>query len=174
MDISVPNFFAVLERYNPHSGTFFTPVGEMGLALHELWEVSKLPIGSLPYEEYFPSNQELRQLAKDEPELYEVCRELMCHFYICMDIHRVKGNFNGQKAWADYLFLNLSSTPEEVKIRPAASETELNEHLIAGRGDVVLTEDIDGYFEGDSFKSFHRQARHPLSKRAALARFLSI
>ena len=65
MDISVPNFFVILERYNPHSGTFFTPVGEIGLALQELWEVSKLPMESLPYEEYFPGNQELRQLAKD-------------------------------------------------------------------------------------------------------------
>jgi len=95
MDICIPNFFAVLERYNPHSGTFFIPIGEMGLALHEMWEVSKLPMGSMPYEEYSPGNRELRQLAKDEPDLYEIYRELMCHFYICMDIHRVKGNFNG-------------------------------------------------------------------------------
>ena len=60
LDIHIPNFFAILERYNPHSGTFFTPVGEMGLSLHEMWEVSKLPMGSLPYEEYFPCDQELR------------------------------------------------------------------------------------------------------------------
>ena len=60
VDISVPNFFAMLEQYNPHSGTFFTPVGEMGLSLHEMWEVSKLLMGSLPYEEYFPCDRELR------------------------------------------------------------------------------------------------------------------
>jgi len=98
LDISVPNFFAIVERFNPHSRTFFTPVGEMGLPLHEMWEVSKLPMGSMPYEEYFPTNQELRQLAKDSPELYEVYQELMCHFYICMDIHRPKGNIIGQKS----------------------------------------------------------------------------
>jgi len=159
MDISVPNFFAVLERYNPHSGTFFTPVGEMRLALHELWEVSKLPMGDLPYEEYFPGDQELRQLARDEPELYEVYQELMCHFYICMDLNKTKGNLNGQKAWADYLFLNLSSASEGVKLRPATSDAEINKRLLAGYGDVMLAEDMDEYFEGDAFKSFHHQAR---------------
>ena len=39
------HFYGVLERYNPLTGTFFTPVGEMGLALHELYEVSRLVIG---------------------------------------------------------------------------------------------------------------------------------
>ena len=131
-------------------------------------------MGSLSYEEYFPCDRELRQLAKDEPELYETYRELMCHFYICMDITKTKGNLVGQKTWADYLFLNLSATREEIQIRPAASEAEINKCLLAGRGDVVLTDDVDEYFEGDAFKSFHHQARHPLSKRAALSGFLSI
>ena len=36
------NFYGILEHYNPLTGTFFTPVGEMGLALHELYEVSGL------------------------------------------------------------------------------------------------------------------------------------
>ena len=120
-------------------------------------------MGSLPYEEYFPCDQELRQLARDEPELYEVYRELMCHFYICMDITRTKGNLVGQKDWADYLFLNLSSTHEEVQIRPAASAAKINKRLLAGRGDVVLDADVDGYFEGDAFKSFHHQASYPFS-----------
>ena len=39
---SSQNFFGILERYNSLTGTFFTPVGEMGLALHELHEVSGL------------------------------------------------------------------------------------------------------------------------------------
>ena len=45
---SSQNFFGILERYNPLTGTFFTPVGEMGLALHELYEVSGLAMGILP------------------------------------------------------------------------------------------------------------------------------
>ena len=50
LDINIPNFFAILERYNPYNGTFFTPAGEMGLSLHEMWEISKLPMGAYPYE----------------------------------------------------------------------------------------------------------------------------
>ena len=36
------NFYGILEHYNSLTGTFFTPVGEMGLAFHELYEVSGL------------------------------------------------------------------------------------------------------------------------------------
>ena len=36
MKISVPNFFAIFELYCPATGTFFTAIGELGLALHEM------------------------------------------------------------------------------------------------------------------------------------------
>ena len=44
-------FYAILERYNPETCTFFTPIREMGLALHEMYEVSRLMIGDASYEE---------------------------------------------------------------------------------------------------------------------------
>jgi len=53
------HFFAMLERYNPKTCTFFTPVKEMGLALHEMYEVSGLVMGDIPYEEYVSSAEEL-------------------------------------------------------------------------------------------------------------------
>ena len=52
-------FYAILERYNPKTCMFFTPVGEIRLALHEMYEVSGLVIGDAPYEEYVPSTEEL-------------------------------------------------------------------------------------------------------------------
>ena len=79
------------------SGTFFTPIGKFGMVLHEMWEVSNLPMGSLPYEE-------LEQLEKKEPTLYEIYRELMCHFYICLDLHPSCRTMNGLKTYVDYLF----------------------------------------------------------------------
>ena len=39
------HFYVVLERYNPETCTFFTPIGEMGLSLHEMYKVSRLVIG---------------------------------------------------------------------------------------------------------------------------------
>jgi len=36
IEISVPNFFAIFELYCPASETFFTPINELGLALHEM------------------------------------------------------------------------------------------------------------------------------------------
>jgi len=56
------NFYGVLEHYNPLTDTFFTPVGEMGLTLHELYEISGLVMGDAPYEEYVPTSEELHLL----------------------------------------------------------------------------------------------------------------
>ena len=97
IEISVPNFFAIFNLYFSASGTFFTPVGELGLALHEMWEISNLPIGSMSYEKYFPCIIELEQIEKDDPKMFEIYRELMCHFCICMDVHNTHGNANGIK-----------------------------------------------------------------------------
>ena len=76
------NFFGILERYNPSTGTVFTPVGEMGLALHEFYEVSGLVMGDAPYEEYVPTSEELHLLKKECPRIYETYWEVICHFHI--------------------------------------------------------------------------------------------
>jgi len=64
IQMSIANFYAIFELYYPATGTFFTHVGELGMTLHEMWEVSALSIGYLPYEEYFPCEEELALLKK--------------------------------------------------------------------------------------------------------------
>jgi len=71
IQMSVANFYTIFELYCPATRTFFTPVGKLGMTLHEIWEVSALPMGSLPYEEYFPCEAELALLKKLEPALVE-------------------------------------------------------------------------------------------------------
>jgi len=71
IQMSVTNFYAIFELYCPATGTFFTPVDELGMILHKMWEVSALRIGSLPYEEYFPCEAELALLEKQKPALFE-------------------------------------------------------------------------------------------------------
>ena len=57
--LSTYHFFAMLDMYNPNTTTFFTPSGELGFALHEMFEVSGLSMGEVPYEEYVSSAEEL-------------------------------------------------------------------------------------------------------------------
>ena len=57
----------MLEKYNPDTYTLFTPIGEMGFSLHEMFEVSGLPMRDLPYEEYISGTEELHLLKKDTP-----------------------------------------------------------------------------------------------------------
>ena len=60
----------MLEHYNPETCTFFTSVGEMRLALHEMYEVSGLVMGKISYEEYVPSAEELHLMEGSAPLVY--------------------------------------------------------------------------------------------------------
>jgi len=49
------------------------------------------------YEEYFPCIIEFEKMEKDNPEMFETHLELMCYFYICMDVHNARENANRVK-----------------------------------------------------------------------------
>ena len=55
----------------------------MGLALHELYEVSGSVIGDAPCEEYVPTTKELHLLKKNDPQVYETYWKVLCHSHIC-------------------------------------------------------------------------------------------
>ena len=75
--------YAILEQYNPETCTFFTPIGKMGIALHEMYEVSGLVIRDGPYKEYVLSTEELYLLKRRDPLVYGTYWEVLCHFHIC-------------------------------------------------------------------------------------------
>lgn len=65
----------LLELYSPATGILFTVDGEIELALHEMWQVSGLLIGDVPYEEYFSDSEELKILSLRDSHytiLYEI------------------------------------------------------------------------------------------------------
>ena len=76
----------MMERYNPETCMFFTPVWEMRLALHEMYKVSGLVMGDIPYEEYVPSAEELHLMEDSAPLVYATYWEVLCHFNICAEI----------------------------------------------------------------------------------------
>jgi len=65
-------FFVILEMYNPNTCTFSTPIEDIRFALHEMFEVSGLSIGDLPYEKYIPRTEELHLLKRDARQVYEI------------------------------------------------------------------------------------------------------
>lgn len=56
---SAYHLYNIIEMYNLSSNTLFTPVGEIGFTLHEIFEVSLLSMGELSYEEYVPTIKKL-------------------------------------------------------------------------------------------------------------------
>jgi len=77
------HFYAILEHYNLETCTFFTPIGKIGFALHEMYEVSGLMIGDVPCEKYVLSTEELHLLKKSKPLMHETYWKVLCHFHIC-------------------------------------------------------------------------------------------
>ena len=94
-------------------------------------------------------------------------------FYICLNSQNICGNICGLKSWADYMFSTLESMPEEIHI-PVTDVNIEAMMVVSGHGDVILDEDDGIYKKGDSLKSFHHQARQPISRQALLAGFISI
>ena len=72
------HLFAMLERYNMETCTFFTPVREMGFVLHEMYEVSGLAIRDIPYEEYVSSAEELHLMEESAPLVYATYWKVLC------------------------------------------------------------------------------------------------
>jgi len=60
----------MFERYNPETCTFFTPVEKMGFSLHEMYEISELAMGDIPYEEYVTWAEELHVMEESAPLVY--------------------------------------------------------------------------------------------------------
>ena len=106
--------------------------------------------------------------------MFETYRELMCHFYICLDMHgSYKGSLNSLKSWADYLFFTLEKAPEEARFGVVKEDIlrMMREH---DHADAVLKEDNGIYEKGDILKSFHHQTHQLTSQKALLAGFLSV
>lgn len=91
------HLYSILEMFNPHSGTFFTPVEKLGFALHEMFEVSLLSVGELPYEKYVLTIEELDQLKEKDMAAYETYWKMLCNFKICTEISGMRGQGIGQK-----------------------------------------------------------------------------
>jgi len=93
----------MLERYNLKTCTFFTPVGEMEFAIHEMYEVSRLAMGDIPYEKYVPSAEELH-MEESALLVYATYWEVLYHFHICAKTPGLRSGGVRQMAWPNYLF----------------------------------------------------------------------
>ena len=146
---SLHNFFAMLEKYNPDSCTFFTPAGELGFALHEMQAVSGLSLGKMPYDEFIPTTEELSLLKVTHPEIYATFWELMCHFHICAQVFGMRGGGIMHTTWADYLFQNLNRKDVAVS-RVAVVSFKDAQARIKAPGATYKTEHAEDDFEAVS------------------------
>lgn len=64
-------FYAIFEKYNSESCTFYTPVGELGMALHEMYVVYGLSWGEVPYEERYLHHIELNEMKRKHSDMYD-------------------------------------------------------------------------------------------------------
>ena len=103
----------------------------MGLALHELYEVSGLVMGDAPYEEYVPTSEELHLLKKENPQVYETYWEVLCHFHICGQITSWRNRGVKQMSWASYLFNGINEKDSPVTSLAPSTDEEIAERINA-------------------------------------------
>ena len=156
------HFFVILERYNIETCTFFTPVGEKGLALHEIYEVSGLVMGDIPYEEYVPSAEELHLMEDSAPLVYVTYWKVLCHFHICAEITDLRSGGVKQMAWADYLFIGLGDKADRLTRLAPSTDAEIKERISALKPSYTTDSVEDTFRPGTVFESFHYQGKTPI------------
>ena len=98
--------------------------------------------------------------------MFETYQKLMCHIYICSSMHGShKGASCSSKSWENYLFPNLEDASEAAHYGVADEDIfrRMQEH---SQGDMILEEDDRPNEKGDILRSFHHQARRPMSRKA--------
>src|SRR4051812_37383221 len=98
--------------------------------------ISGLPAGEIPYKEHVSPFVELELLKVQDPKLYSIYWEVLCHFFICKQL---KGRSRGgiaYSAWAEYLFSGVSGD----KIQKPSVLPESQAQRLASQSRVILEE----------------------------------
>jgi len=130
----------------------------MGFALHEIFKVSGLSMGDLPYEEYIPSIEELHLLNKDASQVYETYWEVLCHFHICAQATRWRSRGVKQISWANYLFQGLEKSSLVTRLA-ASTDTEIAERIFELVTSYITESNEDTFKPDTDFDSFHHRQR---------------
>ncbi|XP_020262898.1 uncharacterized protein LOC109838879 [Asparagus officinalis] len=179
LPVSCRHFLALLETYMPDSNTFLTGDGELGLALHEMHQVSGLLMGDYPYQEYFPSNQQLWRLKHDDPDMYATLWDLTCHYHTALiqisPPAKTKRKIS-LKQFATYLFQNLEgSSSDPVRERDILTVTAVNELVEKSGAQSYTIASAEGAFPaGTKFRSFLCRAQKSIEPRSLLAGYLAL
>ncbi|XP_020271479.1 uncharacterized protein LOC109846644 [Asparagus officinalis] len=178
LQISVGHFLRLFEIYNPDTNTFFTKNGELGLALYEMMKVSGLPIGDVPYQEFFPTTSQLNKMKDRSSVTHETLWELTCHYHIAMAEMETKARKKSPqvslKQFADYLFKNLEDRSGEVCGLSPLSPGDINRLLEKTNAQSYTSHSEDGFSHGTKFRSYLFQAGVPIRPTTLLAGFLAI
>ena len=150
------------------------PSREDELTLYEMYEVSGLVMGNIPYEEYVPLAEELHLMEDSAPLVYVTNSEVLCHFHICTEITGLRSGGVRQMSWAAYLFNGLGDKADRITRLAPSTDAEIKERISASMPSYTTESVEDTFRPGTVFESFHYQAKTPISNRALLARFLML
>lgn len=172
--MSPSHLFSLLEMYNFETD-MFTPLSKLGLVLHEMFEVSALSMGEVPYAEYNPTTEELNMLNAKDEHIYETYCDIMCHFRICTDISSTRSYGVGHNVWATYLFRNQNKSLRSIMGHKATEKEEVERHTVETR-DVSYTAEFNEWaFKASTVcNSFYYQARFPVSSQGLIASFIML
>ncbi|ONK72984.1 uncharacterized protein A4U43_C04F25720 [Asparagus officinalis] len=179
LSVNTIHFTRLIELYNPDTNTFLTRNGELKLPFHEMHKVSRLQMGDIPYQEYFPSNQELLQLKTHRPARYDTLWELTCYYPIALArtnlIVRKKFPQIRLKQFSGYLFKNLEKSDEAVCELKPLTPSEINKLIKKCDAQSYTITSAQGRFSvGTKFKTFLLQAEKSIHPKTLLAGYITL
>ncbi|ONK58027.1 uncharacterized protein A4U43_C09F7150 [Asparagus officinalis] len=179
LPVHVLHFLGLMELYNPDTNTFVTRNGELGLPFHEMHKVSGLQFGDIPYQEYFPSNQELQKLKTHKPARYDTLWELTCHYQIALaganPVARKKSPQISLKQFSCYLFKNLEKTGEAIcELKPLARSEIVKLIKKCDARSYTIASAQDRFCTGTKFRTFLLQAEKSIHPKTLLAGYIAL
>ena len=133
----------------------------MGLALHELYEVSGLVMGDAPYEEYALTSEELHLWKKECPQIYETYWKVLCHFHICGQISSWRNRGVKQISWASYLFNGINEKDSPATSLAPCTDNEIAERINASTSSYTTESNEDTFRPDTVFESFINRLEFP-------------
>src|SRR3954469_23499093 len=128
------------------------------------------PRASFPYEEHVPPSAELELLKMQDPELYSMYWEILCHFFICGELKGRGHSGVAFSTWAEYLFPRIGA--DRIQELTVLSETEARR--LASQSRATLEESAAGSSSRVPPRNFCHFGRRPMTSWARFAGFLSI
>ena len=111
-------------------------------------------LSEMPYEKYVLTTEELHLLKKDDPQVYEIYWELLCHFHICGQTTGWRNRSVKHMSLASYLFNDINDKYIPVTHLDPSTEEEITKRISTSTSLYTMESNEDTFKPDTIFECF--------------------